>query len=1236
MLSGLVDTGDVTVTQPILTPLGVPGGIDGASYSQQFACTNGTAPYSFSMPVGDLSGIGVTLSAGGLLSGALSSTAHIGSPYAFDVRCTDSSLPTPLSVTNHYSLTVSPSIPSAGPPLYPAASRSTATVGTVSPVFSASTLANSVAYSVLNPTSIPITRITDQNTWGGASVGNVSHSGGDGDNMCSVNTKYCAFTYNGNNWIFHFDTSGPAIQIANSNLTPGFSVPGPFAFSRMDDQVFYWVTKNHVLHQGAITSDTTYTETSNSDFPFDFEACPGVQSSLGISPGTDPALSGGSILGIGFSDATISMSPSWVGGQGTGIMAHAYRPGSGTGKGCSSINLLTGDAWGFCKGSCGSASPVGTETSCTLPAGSGTHDSNLTYGGNVMELSDACQNQATVGNRDALWEVGTANILLSQHTPGGHTGHLTSHLINMNNPRPMIRTVDPLTSANITSPTNFFTFPSYSGHVENHGTVPSWDGSDTNMFLVGSGGSNGDGCVSGGSYLTPAYLCNEVFGLDYTALNAAPARFGPTYSTGTSANFACKNGIGFPSQDGRYFFIGTDMLNNLGNDSAGKPRCDVIAYSLGTSGAALSSITVASSASSIQAGNTATFTAQGFYSDGSQRDVTGQVTWASSNTGVAVVAASGNPRTITGVAAGTASISATIGSIVGSKSLTVTAAPPTLSSIALTPASASVVAGGTVNYTALGTYSDGSTGSVTNSCTWASSGTSVATVAGSGNPRVVTAVAAGATTISCTQSGVTGSAGLTVTAPSSGTVTISPATDTIPQGATLPEICWTNSNPNATCTYSLVSGGGSVSSNGNYTAPASNTTAVIRATNGSSHADATITVSGAMPTVGGDCASGYPHSDTDAKWNKCTMQHVETQGGTVTRNFWVVKPANYVSGQSPLIIHMGESSHGITNATAGGWCDYNYAKNEVGGWVPYVRSMPTPAPIIVCVEPYKVSAITTGPYIWAAWGNQIGSSNTTWDNGVIPDDPDFQRQVIFRVGKDLNTDPRKVYLSDDWNGGGTMIEHSAIKNADIVAAFASYSDQFGAGMDSSWTVRWGPLSGQSVPAPSTIGPVSGIILASSTSNVGSTTQWNMCGNNLTTFQQHAPTHDDILGYWTAADNLTSFDYKDNSGSNTKFCNGNYASGQGKPTTLEGAIGSGGYAGTELRIYRMMGSLRGTPYCSFDWSGNDTFCTSTIGAALDLRNTVCNSTTPCNHFVGVSSGYDQKGLQMKFLLAHPKP
>ena len=104
---------------------------------------------------------------------------------------------------------------------------------------------------------------------------------------------------------------------------------------------------------------------------------------------------------------------------------------------------------------------------------------------------------------------------------------------------------------------------------------------------------------------------------------------------------------------------------------------------------------------------------------------------------------------------------------------------PVLVSIAVTPTNPSIVAGGQQQFTATGTYSDGSHQNLTNSANWTSSVPSVATISSSG---LATGVATGSTTIQAASGSINGSTGLTVTAPGSFTISASPTSLSVAQG----------------------------------------------------------------------------------------------------------------------------------------------------------------------------------------------------------------------------------------------------------------------------------------------------------------------------------------------------------------------------------------------------------------------------------------------------------------------
>jgi Bacterial Ig-like domain (group 2) len=180
------------------------------------------------------------------------------------------------------------------------------------------------------------------------------------------------------------------------------------------------------------------------------------------------------------------------------------------------------------------------------------------------------------------------------------------------------------------------------------------------------------------------------------------------------------------------------------------------------SAAALTSIAVTPASPAIVKGTTQQFIATGTFTDASTQNVTNSVTWTSSNASVATISGSG---LATSVATGSSTIQAASGLISGTTILTVNAAAPTLSSIAVTPANPSIQNGTTQQFTATGTYSDASTRDITTTVTWSSATTGVATISNSaGSNGLATSAGAGTSSIQATLGNVNGSTMLTVTA----------------------------------------------------------------------------------------------------------------------------------------------------------------------------------------------------------------------------------------------------------------------------------------------------------------------------------------------------------------------------------------------------------------------------------------------------------------------------------------
>jgi 6-phosphogluconolactonase (cycloisomerase 2 family) len=181
--------------------------------------------------------------------------------------------------------------------------------------------------------------------------------------------------------------------------------------------------------------------------------------------------------------------------------------------------------------------------------------------------------------------------------------------------------------------------------------------------------------------------------------------------------------------------------------------------------ATLVAIAVIPATPSIADGTTQQFAATGTYTDGSTQPLTLAATWGSSDTTVATLSnAPGTKGLASSAGQGTATITATVGSIGGSTLLTVT--PATLVSIAVTPVTPSITSRSNEQFTATGTYTDGSMQNLTTAVTWSSSDPATATISNAAASNGLAAAAAvGSTSITAALGSITSPAAmLTVTA----------------------------------------------------------------------------------------------------------------------------------------------------------------------------------------------------------------------------------------------------------------------------------------------------------------------------------------------------------------------------------------------------------------------------------------------------------------------------------------
>ncbi len=293
----------------------------------------------------------------------------------------------------------------------------------------------------------------------------------------------------------------------------------------------------------------------------------------------------------------------------------------------------------------------------------------------------------------------------------------------------------------------------------------------------------------------------------------------------------------------------------------------------GSSSATLSAIAVTPSPLRLAVGGAGQLVVAAINSDGTRALMTAGLTFSSDAWAVAAVSSSG---VVTGLAEGSATITAAASGLTANVTVTVSSLAPTLVSIAVTPASSTLAPGATQQLTVTGTYSDSSTANLTAGSTFVSSSPGVATVSAGG---LLTGVSAGSTTIVATHTASGRIATATVfvvgsVAPTLVSIAVTPASSTLAPGATQ-QLTVTgtysdSSTANLTAGSTFVSsspGVATVSAAGLVTAVAVGTT-TITATHTASGKTATSSVSSpqqptAQTILDFESSSPYPFTDFD-------------------------------------------------------------------------------------------------------------------------------------------------------------------------------------------------------------------------------------------------------------------------------------------------------------------------------------------------------------------------------------
>jgi uncharacterized protein YjdB len=394
-------------------------------------------------------------------------------------------------------------------------------------------------------------------------------------------------------------------------------------------------------------------------------------------------------------------------------------------------------------------------------------------------------------------------------------------------------------------------------------------------------------------------------------------------------------------------------------------------------GPILESISVTPVTASVIVADTQQFTATGTYSDGSTKNLTTTASWTSSSTSTATVGV--HTGLAKGVAAGTATITATSAKISGSATLTVSAA--VLTSIAVTPSTPSVAAGKTQQFTATGTYNNGTTKNLTSTATWTSSTTSIATVSSSG---LATSIAQGTATITATSGTISGSATLTVTAAVLTSMAVTPSTASIGVSSTQQfTATGTYSNgttQNLTTTASWTSSATSIATIKIHTGVATGVsagTATISASLGTVHGTATLTVTTTVltsisvtPSPASVAAGNTQQFTATGNYSNGTTQNLTTTATWTSSNLSVATVA----------------SGGLSTAIAQGTTTITASSGTISGSA--TLTVTPPALISISITPASTSIAKGTAQQFAATGNysdgstQVLTNTVTWSSSL--------------------------------------------------------------------------------------------------------------------------------------------------------------------------------------------------------------------------------------------------------------
>ncbi len=257
---------------------------------------------------------------------------------------------------------------------------------------------------------------------------------------------------------------------------------------------------------------------------------------------------------------------------------------------------------------------------------------------------------------------------------------------------------------------------------------------------------------------------------------ASPADYIQTNNCGTSlaANRSCTINVVFTPATAASI-PGTLTITDA---ALGSPQ-SVALSGTGTL-ANIRSVTITPTTASIAKGTTLQFVATATYQNGTTGNVTALSTWTSVNPAVASIVSTTGMAT--GVAAGSTSVSAAVTGTTVTATRNITVTPPTVTALALSPASSSIAVGATQAYSVMATYSDATSAPLAVGVTFSSDNTGIASISSAG---MATGMNGGIANIKATMAAVVSPAvPLTVLGPTLQSITVAPSIPSIVKGST--------------------------------------------------------------------------------------------------------------------------------------------------------------------------------------------------------------------------------------------------------------------------------------------------------------------------------------------------------------------------------------------------------------------------------------------------------------------